>query len=65
MCPFMIYGEVVQRWRLAQGAVLAKWPRGSMEKYGPWFLYALFAGILVWEEVRCGCFLTQRLILVS
>ena len=27
VCPFMIYGEIVQRWRLAQGAVLRKWPR--------------------------------------
>ena len=23
----------------------------SGEQYGPWFLYALFAAILVWEEV--------------
>lgn len=51
VCPFMIYGEVVQRWRLAQGAVLAKWPRESIEGWGPWFLFALFAVILVWEEV--------------
>ena len=29
MCPFMIYGELVQRWRLAQGAVLMKWPHKS------------------------------------
>ena len=27
----MIYGEVVQRWRLAQGAVLKKWPRQLSE----------------------------------
>jgi len=25
----MIYGELVQRWRLAQGAVLRKWPHKS------------------------------------
>lgn len=25
----MIYGEIVQRWRLAQGAVLRKWPHKS------------------------------------
>eukprot|EP00929_Paragymnodinium_shiwhaense_P014816 TRINITY_DN122787_c0_g1_i1.p1 TRINITY_DN122787_c0_g1~~TRINITY_DN122787_c0_g1_i1.p1 ORF type:complete len:876 (+),score=134.77 TRINITY_DN122787_c0_g1_i1:57-2630(+) len=50
VCPFMIYGEVVQRWRLAQGAVLGKWPTEVMEKYGGWFLFWLFAGILVWEE---------------
>ena len=31
VCPFMIYGELVQRWRLAQGAVLRKWPHKSGE----------------------------------
>ena len=29
VCPFMIYGELVQQWRLAQGAVLLKWPHKS------------------------------------
>ena len=81
----MIYGELVQRWRLAQGAVLAKWPHKSgwclcslawprahhhlslrdplqepqhtdipfcaVAGWGPWFLWGLFAAILVWEEV--------------
>lgn len=116
----MIYGEIVQRWRLAQGAVLRKWPHVSGDctnphcstsrcapsypdhllqafsavtcrdllllfpvmknilkrqlllaipccrcpmsftahpcgyavgEWGPWFLWALFAAILVWEEV--------------
>ncbi|KAK9840246.1 hypothetical protein WJX74_006102 [Apatococcus lobatus] len=51
VCPFMIYGEVVQRWRLAQGAVLRKWPRQLSQEWGPWFLFTLFAAILVWEEV--------------
>ncbi|CAL5226760.1 g9613 [Coccomyxa viridis] len=51
VCPFMIYGELVQRWRLAQGAVLRKWPHKSVASWGPWFLWALFAAILVWEEV--------------
>ncbi|KAK9840711.1 hypothetical protein WJX84_002965 [Apatococcus fuscideae] len=51
VCPFMIYGEVVQRWRLAQGAVLKKWPRQLSQQWGPWFLFALFLAILVWEEV--------------
>ena len=27
VCPFMIYGEIVQRWRVASGATLLKWPR--------------------------------------
>ena len=29
----MIYGEIVQRWRIADGAVMQKWPQ-SVEKYG-------------------------------
>ena len=49
VCPFMIYGEIVQRWRIADGAVMQKWPQ-SVEKYGAWFLYVLFFGILMWEE---------------
>ncbi|CAE7742509.1 unnamed protein product [Symbiodinium pilosum] len=51
ICPFMIYGEVVQRWRVGQGAVLQKWPTKKLEAYGPWFLYILFFGILLWEEL--------------
>jgi polyferredoxin len=51
VCPFMIYGELVQRWRMSQGAQLLKWPREQMDKWGPWFLFSLFFGILVWEEV--------------
>ncbi len=31
VCPFMIYGEIVQRWRIAQGAVLRKWPHTLSE----------------------------------
>jgi hypothetical protein len=30
-CPFMVYGEVMQRWRTAQGVVLKKWPREERE----------------------------------
>eukprot|EP00878_Enallax_costatus_P004842 GHUV01005096.1.p1 GENE.GHUV01005096.1~~GHUV01005096.1.p1 ORF type:complete len:906 (+),score=289.25 GHUV01005096.1:167-2884(+) len=51
ICPFMIYGEVMQRWRMASGVVLRRWPREELERWGGWFLFALFAGILVWEEV--------------
>ena len=29
VCPFMIYGEVVQKWRLAKGATLRKWPHAA------------------------------------
>ena len=51
VCPFMIYGEIVQAWRKSRGAKLLKWPREAMDQWGPWFLFALFAAILVWEEV--------------
>lgn len=51
ICPFMIYGELVQRWRLSTGAQLLKWPRQQLDAWGGWFLFWLFAGILVWEEV--------------
>lgn len=50
----MIYGEVMQRWRTASGVVLRKWPREELERWGGWFLFALFAAILVWEEVGWG-----------
>jgi len=57
VCPFMIYGELVQRARTAAGAKLRRWPKESIEAWGPWFLYALFFGILVWERVwRLGAF---------
>ena len=29
----MIYGEIVQRWRIAQGAVLRKWPHTLSESH--------------------------------
>lgn len=51
VCPFMIYGELAQRWQLSRGAALMKWPREEAEKYGPWFLFSLFAAILIWEDV--------------
>jgi polyferredoxin len=51
ICPFMIYGEIVQSMRKACGAPLMKWPKETMDKYGAWFLFGLFAAILVWEEV--------------
>jgi polyferredoxin/transcriptional regulator with AAA-type ATPase domain len=51
ICPFMIYGELVQAVRKATGAKLMKWPKETMDRYGAWFLFWLFAVILVWEEV--------------
>lgn len=52
VCPFMIYGEVTQKlsqW-LFPGS-LKRWPRQEAERWGGWFLFALFTLILVWEEV--------------
>jgi transcriptional regulator with AAA-type ATPase domain/NAD-dependent dihydropyrimidine dehydrogenase PreA subunit len=51
-CPFMIYGEITQKislWLFPRQ--LKKWPRQSAEKWGGWFLFGLFALILIWEEV--------------
>ena len=52
ICPFMIFGEIAQKGRqMIDKTPLKKWPRDSIEKWGPWFLYALFFVILVWERV--------------
>ncbi|GLI58961.1 hypothetical protein VaNZ11_000745 [Volvox africanus] len=54
VCPFMIYGELAQKWRTGPAAYpskLLKWPREEAERYGPPFLFSLFAAILVWEGV--------------
>lgn len=49
----MIFGELSQKARnaLLSKTPLKKWPRDSIERWGPWFLYALFFAILVWERV--------------
>ncbi len=52
VCPFMIYGEVTQKltqWLLPGS--LRRWPRQTADRWGGWFLYGLFALILIWEEV--------------
>ena len=52
VCPFMIYGEVTQKlslWLFPRQ--LKRWPRESAEKWGGWFLFGLFALILLWEEL--------------
>lgn len=53
VCPFMIYGEVTQKlsqW-LFPNRELKRWPRQAAEQYGGWFLFGLFALILLWEEL--------------
>ncbi|MGB3533425.1 MAG: sigma 54-interacting transcriptional regulator [Microcoleaceae cyanobacterium] len=52
VCPFMIYGEITQKlslWLFPR--TLKRWPRQSAEKWGGWFLWGLFALILLWEEL--------------
>lgn len=52
ICPFMIYGELVQslslNWFPRQ---LRPWPRQAGDRWGPWFLFGLFTLILLWEEL--------------
>ncbi|MBE9045043.1 sigma 54-interacting transcriptional regulator [Pleurocapsales cyanobacterium LEGE 10410] len=52
VCPFMIYGEITQKLSLILfPRQLKKWPRNSAEQWGGWFLFGLFALILLWEEL--------------
>ncbi len=52
VCPFMIYGEITQKLSLIMfPRQLKRWPRNTAEKWGGWFLFALFALILLWEEL--------------
>ncbi len=51
-CPFMIYGEITQKLSLHLfPRQLKQWPKQTAKKYGGWFLFALFALILLWEEL--------------
>ena len=51
-CPFMIYGEITQKLSLLVfPRQLQKWPRVAADKWGGWFLFGLFALILLWEEL--------------
>jgi transcriptional regulator with AAA-type ATPase domain/NAD-dependent dihydropyrimidine dehydrogenase PreA subunit len=51
-CPFMIYGEIVQKLSLKfWPRTLAKWPRETAQKWGGWFLFGLFFLIFLWEEL--------------
>ena len=52
VCPFMIYGEITQKLSLIWfPRQLKKWPRETAEQWGGWFLFGLFALILLWEEL--------------
>lgn len=52
ICPFMIYGEVVQKlslWLFPRQ--LQPWNRDLSERWGGWFLFGLFVIIYLWEEL--------------
>ncbi len=52
VCPFMIYGEVVQKlslWLVPRQ--LKHWPRDEADRWGGWFLFGLFTLIFLWEEL--------------
>ncbi len=52
VCPFMIYGEVVQWLSLKLWPrSLLPWPRRWADRWGGWLLWAGFALILLWEEL--------------
>ena len=52
VCPFMIYGEITQKLSLIMfPRQLKKWPRNTAETWGGWFLFGMFALILLWEEL--------------
>ncbi len=50
-CPFMVVGTVAQDAVLQRGGKLRSWPNDTLSKYGGWFLFVLFALILLWEEL--------------
>jgi transcriptional regulator with AAA-type ATPase domain/NAD-dependent dihydropyrimidine dehydrogenase PreA subunit len=52
VCPFMIYGELLQFISLKLWPrSLQRWPRDFADRWGGWFLFGLFALIFLWEEL--------------
>lgn len=51
ICPFMVWGEIVQRCARVVGIRPRRWPRGEHDRWAAPLLAAGFALILVWEEV--------------
>lgn len=52
VCPFMIYGEAMQWLSLKLWPrSLKRWPRQEADRWGGWFLFGLFALILLWEDL--------------
>jgi transcriptional regulator with AAA-type ATPase domain/NAD-dependent dihydropyrimidine dehydrogenase PreA subunit len=52
ICPFMIYGEVMQKFSLwLVPRQLKSWPRDEADRWGGWLLFGLFTLIFLWEEL--------------
>ena len=49
VCPFMIYGELVQRLRKATGGTLMRWNRSVMDEWGYLFMVSPS-----FSSVRCS-----------
>ena len=50
-CPFMVWGEIVQRISRSLGWQPNRWPRKKSDPWASPLLAAGFAVILIWEEV--------------
>ncbi|MFN7741582.1 MAG: sigma 54-interacting transcriptional regulator [Cyanobacteriota bacterium] len=50
-CPFMVWGEIVQRLARALGLPSERWPRGETDRWAAPVLAGGFAAILLWEAV--------------
>ncbi|MFZ0408942.1 MAG: 4Fe-4S binding protein [Cyanobium sp.] len=50
-CPFMVWGEIVQRLAQRLGLRPQRWPRGDSDRWAAPVLAGGFAAILLWEEV--------------
>ena len=50
-CPFIVWGEISQRFARSLGWDPGRWPRGDSDHWSSPLLAAGFALILIWEEV--------------
>jgi polyferredoxin len=50
-CPFMVWGEIVQRLARLLGWQPQRWPRGESDRWAAPLLAAGFAAILLWETL--------------
>ncbi len=50
-CPFMVWGEIVQRLAALLGWQPPRWPRGNSDSWASPLMAAGFAAILLWEEL--------------